>query len=98
LRPALVTEVTAIGLDFVIMGALATILLIGLQLMRMSARYDRGQPWALHRADHEDQTGVRQFDVRSEGQEPPLADAPLEAEAVVREAEQIVAAGGRANR
>ncbi len=91
-------EVTAIGLDFVIMGALATILVIGIQLMRMGARCDRGQPWALHHADYEDQTGVRHVDVPPAGQESPAADAILDADAAVREAEQIVAAAYRANR
>jgi hypothetical protein len=86
----------AIGHDFVIMGALATILVIGLEVMRMSARRDRGQPWALHHADHEDQAG--QADVRSAGQESPAADAPLDADTAVREAEQILAGTHRADR
>jgi hypothetical protein len=49
-------EVTAIVLDFAIMGALATILFIDIQLARMSSRRDRGQPWALHDAGYDDQT------------------------------------------
>lgn len=91
-------EVTAIGHDFVIMGALATILVIGLQLMRMGARRDRGQPWALHYTDHEDQTWARHVDVRRAAQESPAANAPLDADTAVREAEQILAANHRADR
>ena len=81
----------AIGLDFVMMGALATILVIGLQLMRLGIRRDRGQPWALHYVDYEGPTGFRLADVRQAKQESP-ADTTLDADAAVREAEQIVGA------
>jgi hypothetical protein len=96
--PRLSSEVTAIGPDFVIMGALATILVIGLQLMRIGTRRDRGQPWALHHADYDDQTGIRHVGVQLPRQESPAADATLDADAAVREAGQIVAAAFRANR
>ncbi len=86
------------GLDFVITGVLATILFIGIQLVRMGSRRDRGQPWALHHAGYDDQTGRRHVDVRTAGREAVAADATLDAEAAVREAEEIVSADFRANR
>jgi hypothetical protein len=84
-------EVAAIYLDFVIMGALATILFIGTRLVRMGSRRDRGQPWALH-AGYDNQIRRRRVDVRAAERQ-----AVLDAEAAVREAEEIVSADFRTN-
>jgi hypothetical protein len=78
---------------FVIMGVLAVILYAGILLTHVSARRDRGQPWATHYSRHRSQSG------------PPLtpaapmasvtAELPLDPDAAVREAIEIVTAAHR---
>ena len=89
-------EVAAMASPFVIMGALSVMLYAAILITRISARRDRGQPWALHYSGHSSRPGQSPLTpaavVASVQVEP-----PLDPDAVVREAMQIVTSACRAD-